>query len=155
VGVARSLPELVAIGARTPMVDMENAVLVGVRDLDARERAEIKDSGIKVFTLRDIDMHGIHRVMSEAIEIATSGTAGFHLSFDLDGVDPSVAPGVGTPVPGGTTLRESHVVMEHAAESQKLLGLEITELNPILDDRNQSARFARELVLSALGKAVL
>jgi arginase len=153
--LGRGLPELVAIGARTPMVDMENAVLVGVRDLDARERAEIKDSGIKVFTLRDIDMHGIHRVMSEAIEIATSGTAGFHLSFDLDGVDPSVAPGVGTPVPGGTTLRESHVVMEHAAESQKLLGLEITELNPILDDRNQSARFARELVLSALGKAVL
>jgi arginase len=153
--LGRGLPELVAIGARTPMVDMENAVLVGVRDLDARERAEIKDSGIKVFTLRDIDMHGIHKVMRMAIEIASTGTAGFHLTFDLDGTDPSVAPGVGTPVPGGTTLRESHLVMEHAAESGRLLGLEMTEINPILDERNATARVAVDLALSALGKAVL
>jgi arginase len=137
------------------MVDVQNAVLVGARDLDWRERAEIKDAGLKVFTLRDIDMHGIHKVMRMAIEIASTGTAGFHLTFDLDGTDPSVAPGVGTPVPGGTTLRESHLIMEHAAESGRLLGLEMTEINPILDDRNATARAAVDLALSALGKAVL
>ncbi len=108
-----------------------------------------------VFTARDIDMHGIHKVMKMAIEIAAAGTAGFHLTFDMDGTDPSVAPGVGTPVSGGTTLRESHLIMEHAAESGKLLGLEVTEINPILDNQNATARVAVELVLSALGKSVL
>jgi arginase len=153
--VGRGPSELVEIGERVPMVDAASTVLVGVRDLDHREQGEVRESGVRVFTLREIDMHGIHRVMSEAIEIATDGTAGFHLSFDLDGVDPEVAPGVGTPVPGGTTLRESHLVMEHAAESGRLLGLEIVEINPILDERNRTASFAKELVLSALGKAVL
>lgn len=153
--IGRGLPELVKIGDRVPMVDVEKAVLIGARTLDARERAEIKDSKIHVFTLKDIDMHGVHKVMKMAIEIACSGTAGFHLSFDMDGTDPSVAPGVGTPVMGGTTFRESHLIMEHAAESKKLLGLEITEINPILDNQNATARVAVDLVLSALGKAVL
>jgi arginase len=153
--VGRGVPELVALCERRPMVDPEHTVLIGVRDLDRHERHVIRDAGIRVFTLREIDMHGIHRVMNQALEIATDGTAGFHLSFDLDGVDPAVAPGVGTPVPGGTTLRESHLVMEHAAESGKLLGLEIAELNPILDHQNQTGRFAKELILSGLGKAVL
>jgi arginase len=153
--VGRGLPELVRIGDRVPMVDVEKAVLIGVRTLDRREKEEIRESGLHVFTLRDIDMHGIHKVMRMAIEIASTGTAGFHLTFDLDGTDPSVAPGVGTPVPGGTTLRESHLVMEHAAESGRLLGLEMTEINPILDDRNATARVAVDLALSALGKAVL
>jgi arginase len=153
--LGRGVPELVKIGERVPMVDVEKAVLIGARTLDVRERAEIKDSKIHVFTLKDIDMHGIHKVMKMAIEIACAGTAGFHLSFDMDGTDPSVAPGVGTPVPGGTTLRESHLIMEHAAESGKLLGLEITEINPILDNQNATARFAVDLVLSALGKGIL
>ena len=153
--VGRGVPELVRLGDRVPMVDVEKAVLIGVRTLDRREKEEIKDSGLHVFTLRDIDMHGIHKVMRMAIEIASSGTAGFHLTFDLDGTDPSVAPGVGTPVPGGTTLRESHLIMEHAAESGRLLGLEMTEINPILDDRNATAKAAVDLALSALGKAVL
>jgi len=153
--LGRGVPELVALGRRSPMVDPECTALIGVRDLDRREALEVREAGIRVFTLREIDMHGIHKVMSQAIEIATKGTAGFHLSFDLDGVDPSVAPGVGTPVPGGTTLRESHLVMEHAADSKKLLGLEIAELNPILDDHNRTAEFAKELILSGLGKAVL
>lgn len=100
-------------------------------------------------------MHGVHKVMKMAIEIASAGTAGFHLSFDMDGTDPSIAPGVGTPVMGGTTFRESHLIMEHAAESGRLLGLEITEINPILDNQNATARVAVDLVLSALGKAVL
>ena len=115
----------------------------------------MKEVGLEVFTMREIDMLGIHEVMKRAIAIAGNGTAGFHLSFDLDGTDPSVAPGVGTPVLGGTTLRESHLVMEHVAASGKLLGLEMTELNPILDGGNQTARAAVELVLSALGKSIL
>ena len=153
--VGRGVPELVRLGDRVPMVDVEKAVLIGVRTLDEREKDEIRDAKLHVFTLRDIDMHGIHKVMRMAIEIASTGTAGFHLTFDLDGTDPSVAPGVGTPVPGGTTLRESHLIMEHAAESGRLLGLEMTEINPILDDRNATARVAVDLALSALGKAVL
>jgi arginase len=153
--LGRGVPQLVALGQRHPMVDPACTALIGVRDLDRREALEVREAGIRVFTLREIDMHGIHKVMSEAIEIATGGTVGFHLSFDLDGVDPSAAPGVGTPVPGGTTLRESHLVMEHAAASGKLLGLEIAELNPIIDDHNRTAEFAKELILSGLGKAVL
>lgn len=148
-------PELTGLGDRRPMVEVQNAVLVGVRSVDATERAIVRESGIRVFTMRDIDMHGIHSVMAEAIEIACDGTAGFHLSFDLDGTDPSVAPGVGTPVPGGTTLRESHLVMEHASASRKLLGLELTEINPILDVHNTTALRAVDLVLSALGKSIL
>ncbi|MFN0006759.1 MAG: arginase [Planctomycetota bacterium] len=153
--VGRGAPELTRLGDRVPMVDVEKAVLIGVRTIDRLEKKEIKESGLHVFTLRDIDMHGIHKVMRMAIEIASTGTAGFHLTFDLDGTDPSVAPGVGTPVPGGTTLRESHLIMEHAAESGRLLGLEMTEINPILDDRNATAKAAVDLALSALGKAVL
>ena len=153
--IGRGPKELTQLGERFPMIDVKKAVLIGVRTLDLQEKREIKDSGIHVFTLRDIDMHGIHKVMRIAMEIACTGTAGFHLTFDLDGTDPSVAPGVGTPVPGGTTLRESHLIMEHAAESGKLLGLEMTEINPILDNGNATARVAVDLALSALGKAVL
>jgi arginase len=153
--LGRGPAELTKIGERYPMVDVDKAVLVGVRSLDRREKDEIRASGLHVYTLRDIDMHGIHKVMRLAIEIASSGTAGFHLTFDMDGTDPGVAPGVGTPVAGGTTLRESHLIMEHAAESGRLLGLEVTEINPILDNQNATARVAVDLVLSALGKAVL
>jgi arginase len=148
-------PELTALGDRVPMIDPRNAVLVGVHQVDAGERDLIRKSGIKAYTMREIDMMGMHRVMREAIEIASDGTAGFHLSYDMDGCDPSVAPGVGTAVPGGTSYRESHLVMEHAAESGKLLGLEITEINPILDSSNRTAQFAVELVCSALGKQIL
>jgi len=153
--LGRGVSELTRIGERFPMVDPDKAVLVGVRSLDVREKEEIRAAGLHVYTLRDIDMHGIHKVMKLAIEIASSGTAGFHLTFDMDGTDPAVAPGVGTPVPGGTTLRESHLIMEHAAESGRLLGLEVTEINPILDNQNATARVAVDLVLSALGKSVL
>ncbi len=148
-------PELVNLGERVPMVRPENAVLVGIHSVDDRERELIHASGIHTFTMRDIDMLGAHEVMRRAIEIATDGTGGFHLSFDIDACDPSVAPGVGTPVPAGLTSREAHLVMEHAAESGKLLALELTEINPIEDVKNQTAEFARDLVLSALGKRVL
>lgn len=153
--LGRGLEGMARLGDRFPMVDVEKAVLVGVRDLDDRERAEIRDAGIKVFTMRDVDMMGMPRVMEEAIAIASKDTCGYHLSFDIDGTDPSFAPGVGTPVPGGTNWRESHLVMELAAESGGLLGLEVTEINPILDDRNQTAKNAVELILSGLGNRIL
>jgi len=148
-------PELVRMGERTPMVDPSKAVIVGVRDLDQHERNVIRQTGVKVFTMREIDIHGMNEIMRRAIAIATDGTAGFHLSFDMDGTDPSVAPGGGTPVPGGTDFRESHLVMESAFESGKLLGLEVTEINPSLDGRTKTAEFAVQLVLSAMGKRIL
>lgn len=153
--LGRGPAALTELAHGAPIVSPENAVLVGVRSVDAEERRLVKEVGLEVFTMREIDMLGIHEVMKRALEIATRGTAGFHLSFDLDGTDPSVAPGVGTPVPGGTTWRESHLVMEHAAASGAILGLEMTEINPILDDGNQTAQAAVDLILSALGKSVL
>jgi len=148
-------PEMLALGDRHPMVDVSNAVLIGIRDLDDRERTIVHESGIRAYSMREVDILGIHRVMREALEIVNDGTAGFHLSFDLDGCDPAAAPGVGTPVKAGMTLRESHLVMEHAAESGRLLGLELTEINPIVDQGNRTAELAVELALSALGKRIL
>ena len=146
---------LVGLAGPVPMVAPRNACLIGIREVDPGERELIRQTGIHVFTMREIDMHGMHHVMSEAIRVATDGTAGFHLSFDLDGLDPRSAPGVGTPVSGGVTLREAHLLMEHAAASGALLGLEMTEINPILDASNRTAELAVELVLSALGKRIV
>jgi len=146
---------LTRLGDRFPSVDVANCALIGVRSLDPLERELMKEVGIRCFTMKDIDSHGIHAVTKEALALAQSSTAGFHLSFDMDGVDPTVAPGVGTPVPGGLSYRESHTIMELVAESGGLLGLEITEINPILDSKNVTARTAVEFVLSALGKTTL
>jgi arginase len=148
-------PELTRLGERFPMVAPENTVLIGIRDLDPGERMIVRESGIRAFSMREIDILGMNAVMREAIAAATSGTAGFHLSFDLDGCDPDEAPGVGTPVHGGVTQREAHLLMEHAAESGRILGLEMTEINPIVDERNRTARLSVQLVLSALGKRIL
>jgi len=153
--LGRGPEELVGLGDRQPFVDAGNVCLVGIRDVDPHEREQIRASGVTAFTMRDVDELGMGEVMSRALEVVTKGTAGFHLSFDLDGTDPAVAPGVGTPVRGGTTYRESHLVMEMAAESGRLVALDMTELNPILDDRNRTAEAAVELVLSALGKRTL
>jgi arginase len=147
--------ELVMLGERAPMVAPEHTVLIGIHDVDVKERDIVARSGVRAFTMSAIDRLGMHRVMEEALAIVTRGTAGFHLSFDVDGCDPSFAPGVGTPVPGGVTLRESHLVMEHVAESGGLLGLEMTEINPILDHGNRTAELAVGLALSALGKRIL
>jgi arginase len=146
---------LTRLADRFPMVDVKNAVLVGVRSLDKGEVALIRDLGVKCFTMRDIDLRGIHSVMEEALATVNNDTAGFHCSFDLDGTDPGVSPGVGTPVPGGTTYRESHAVMEMVAATKRMVGLEMTEINPILDTSNQTARVAVEFVMSALGKLTL
>ncbi len=137
------------------MVDLANTVALGVRSLDSRERRIVKETGLRIVTMREIDQRGIHEVMCEVLEIINDGTAGFHLSFDMDGSDPAVAPGVGTPVPGGLNFRECHLSMEMVAENGRMLGLEMTEINPILDIHNTTAQVAVDLALSALGKAVL
>lgn len=147
--------ELGSLGVMTPMVAPKNIVLIGIRDVDDNERARVRESGVRAYTMRELDMFGMDRVMREAIEYATDGTAGFHVSFDLDGIDPSEAPGTGTRVPGGVTMREAHLFMEHAAESDGLLSLEMTELNPILDERNRTARLAVSMAESALGQRIL
>ncbi|HRV82839.1 MAG TPA: arginase, partial [Planctomycetota bacterium] len=146
---------LTRLGSRFPAIDVENAVLIGVRSLDEGEKRLIRDTGLRCITMKEVDQFGIHRVMKDALEIANRGTAGFHLSFDLDGTDPSVAPGVGTPVPGGISYREAHTVLELAAETGRLVGLEMTEINPILDHRNQTATVAVEFIESALGRRTL
>ena len=153
--LGQGLPDLTKLGERFPMVDIKNTCAVGVRSLDARERKIVQDTGLKVFTMREIDTRGMHEVMVEALAIVNNGTAGFHLSFDVDGSDPNVAPGVGTPVPGGLDFRESHLFMELVAETGRLVSLELTEINPILDVHNQTAQFAVDMILSALGKSVL
>ncbi len=146
---------LTRLGRRFPLVDTNRVAVVGVRSLDGAEREVAETLGVRVYTMREIDARGMFSVVTEALEIVTSGTAGFHLSFDVDGTDPAVAGGVGTPVPGGLTYRESHLFMELAAESERLVSLEFTEINPILDTNNHTAEFAVEMCLSALGQTVL
>lgn len=138
-----------------PKIKPENCVLIGARNLDERERGLVKNSGINVFTMRTIDEHGMGEVMQKSLAFATRGTAGFVVSFDMDVVDPSEAPGVGTPVPGGITFREAHLAMEMIADSKKMLALEMVEINPIIDIANKTAILAVGLVTSALGKKIL
>ena len=146
--------ELASIGA-SPSVVADRTVLVGIRNLDEREKGRIRASGVHVFTMKDIDRHGIAVVAEKAIALASAGTGGIHVSFDLDACDPAVAPGVGTPVRGGLDYREAHMVMELVADSQRLVALDLVEVNPTLDVRNTTAEFGAELALSALGKRIL
>ncbi len=148
-------PDLLRIGGEPPMVDPRKACLVGVRDLDPGERDNIRKLGIRTFTMRDIDERRLRSVMEEAIAIASDGTAGFHVSFDVDWIDPSDAPGVGTPVWGGATFREGHLAMEMIADSGKMVSLEVVEVNPVLDHENETAILATEMTLSAFGKKIL
>ena len=136
-------------------VEPENVVIIGLRTLDAGERENIKKFGVKIFTMEEIDKYGIHRVMRRAFEQIAEKVDYLHVSFDLDSVDPVYAPGVGTPVKGGLDYREAHLIMEMLAESKRMTSLEIVEVNPIVDNRNQSAEFAVELVQSAFGKKIL
>ena len=146
---------LTSIGGRFRKVAPENVALVGIRSVDEGERTHLRRLGVHVYTMADIDRHGIHIVMEKAIENVTHGTDLVHVSFDLDSVDPSLAPGVGTPVKGGLDYREAHLVMESLALAGVMSSLEMVEVNPILDDRNRSAEFALELVESAFGKKIL
>ncbi len=145
-------PRLVGGGAR---VRPENVSVLGARELDPGEKRLIARLGVRVFTMSEIDERGVAACMDEALVRANADTAGFHLSFDLDALDPRVAPGVGTPVRGGLTYREGHLVCEKASRSGRLLSLEMVELNPVLDDRNLTADLAVELVASALGETIL
>ncbi len=147
--------ELAAIGGRSPKLLASKTVLIGIRDLDELEKQRIRDSGIEIFTMKDIDRHGIAVVMKRALAIAGDDTLGIHVSFDLDVCDPTIAPGVGTPVKGGLDYREAHLAMEMIADSGQLLGLDLVEVNPILDIQNQTAVLAAELAQSALGLKII
>jgi len=148
-------PELTSIGGSAPKVEPRNVALVGVRSLDSGEKQRLRETGVQVHTMSDIDRHGVHRVMKKALGRVTDGTDFVHVSMDLDVVDPSVAPGVGTPVKGGLDYREAHLIMEVLADAGVMTSLELVEVNPILDECNASAEFAVELVQSGFGKKIL
>ncbi|HEX6617786.1 MAG TPA: arginase [Gemmatimonadales bacterium] len=147
--------KLTSIGGSFPKVDPSNVALVGIRSLDEGEKHRLKQTGIQVHTMSDIDRHGIHRVMKKALARVSDGTDFVHVSFDLDAVDPTIAPGVGTPVKGGLDYREAHLIMELLHDSGVMTSLEMVEVNPILDQGNASAAFAVELVQSGFGKKIL
>ena len=147
--------ELSGIGGFSPKVAPAHTVLFGVRNLDDREKVAVRESGVHVFSMKDIDRQGIAATVEAAVSLAGRGTAGIHVSFDMDVCDPSIAPGVGTPVKGGLTYREAHLLMEIVADSRRLTSLDLVEVNPTLDVRNATAQLATELALSALGMKIL
>jgi arginase len=147
--------ELTHIGGWSPKVDPANVALVGIRSLDTGEKKRLKETGVQVHTMSEIDRHGVHHVLKKAIARVTDGTDFVHVSFDLDAIDPTVAPGVGTPVKGGLDYREAHLVMEVIADSGVMSSMEVVEANPILDECNASAEFGVELIQSAFGKKIL
>jgi arginase len=153
--VGHGAPELTDLVGPRPMVNPRNVCLIGARDIDSKEKRIIKESGVHVFTMRDLDERGMREVMAEALRFANDDTDGVAVSLDLDFVDPTDAPGVGTPVRGGVTYREAHLAMEMLADSKGLVSLEVVEVNPVIDHHNQTAVLGVELLLSALGKKIL
>jgi arginase len=148
--------ELANIYNFSPKVRPENTVIIGVRDIDQTEKDNIKRAGItEVYTMRDIDERGMRTVIEEALRIAGRGTAGYHVSLDMDWIDPEDAPGVGTPVRGGATYREAHLAMEIIADHGRMTSFEIVEVNPVIDEHNRTADLAVELAMSAFGKKIL
>jgi arginase len=147
--------ELARIGGAFPKVRPATTVLIGVRNLDEREKVAVRASNVHVFTIKDIDRQGMASIAEKAVAIAGDGTAGIHVSFDMDVCDPSIAPGVGTPVKGGLDYREAHLLMEIVADSGTLMALDLVEVNPTLDVRNATAQLGAELALSALGMKIL
>ncbi|MBM4393502.1 MAG: arginase [Deltaproteobacteria bacterium] len=147
--------ELVAIAGEGPALDARNVCVIGARDVDAGESNFVRDIGLRVYTMSELDERGTALCAREAIERCLDNTAGVHLSFDLDGVDPQHAPGVGTAVPGGLNLRESHLICEKVAATRRVLGVEMVELNPVIDSENRTGKLAVWLILSALGKTIL
>jgi arginase len=148
-------PELTDLAGFQPMVEPRHVSLVGTRDLDAKERRFAKESGVHVFTMRDIDERGMREVMTEALRFASDDTAGIAVSLDMDFIDPSDAPGVGTPVRGGVTYREAHLALEMIADSRAMVSFELVEINPVIDLHNTTASLGVELILSGLGKKIL
>lgn len=146
---------MVGISGGPAALRTEDVALVGLRDLDAPERQHVKKWGLAAFTMRALDERGLRSVLEEAIGVITRDTGGIWVSFDMDVIEPDEAPGVGTAVPGGMTYREAHLAMEMLADTGKLVGLDVVEVNPVLDERNRTAEIACELILSALGKRIL
>jgi arginase len=151
----RGHPALAQLLGAGPVLRDSDVALVGIRDVDALERLALRDTAIHVYTMHDIDRRGLPAVMEEAIAHVSAETDGFHVSFDMDSLDPSEAPGVGTPVLGGISYREAHLAMELVAEAGRLIGLDLVEVNPILDQRNVTAELAVQFALSALGKRIV
>lgn len=148
-------PELTNIFGYAPKVDPRNVAVIGLRSVDNDERRNVQRAGVHAYTMRDVDERGLRSILQEALEVANDGTDGFHLSFDMDSVEPHEAPGVGTPVKGGMTYREAHLAMENICDCDRMLGLEVVEVNPVIDEANRTAILAVELVMSALGKRIL
>lgn len=146
---------LCEIGGVAPKAREEDIVIIGARSVDGRERELLQKSGVTVFTMRDIDERGMGAVMEAAVRIATRDTDWLHVSFDLDAVDPEIAPGVGTPKPGGLTYREAHLALELVNDTGAMRSMELVEVNPILDEQNRTAELAVELAASAFGKQIL
>lgn len=146
---------LTTIGGWKQKIRPENCFVIGARDVDVLEKANVSKSGIKVFSMKEVDALGIREVTRLAIEGASRGTSGIHLSFDIDGLDPDVAPGVGTPVRGGINFREAHLFMELIADSGRMVSLDVVELNPIRDVKNSTAEAVVHLVQSAFGRSIL
>jgi len=153
--LGKGVEELTHIKGFAPKVLPENCVLIGARSVDPEEAVTLKNSGVRVFTMRDVDEKGMSWIVDQAIGIASKRTTGFHVTMDMDFVDPDYAPGVGTPVPGGPTYRESHLAMEKIADSGKMLSFELAEVNPIFDTSNRTAQLGVELILSAFGKKIM
>ncbi|MBV8373922.1 MAG: arginase [Candidatus Eremiobacteraeota bacterium] len=133
----------------------ERTVQIGLRDVDPEEKRMLRELGVKAYTMSDVDKLGMMHVMEEALSIAGKDGRSIHVSFDMDGIDPSEAPGTGTPVKGGLSYREAHLVMEMLHDSGQLGSIEMVEINPILDNRNQTAALAVGLICSGLGKSIL
>lgn len=138
-----------------PAIKPQNVALIGIRDIDDGERTIIRESGITTFTMRDIDELGMTEVCKRALAVVNEDTAGFHVSFDVDGCDPTVIPGSGTLVPGGVSFREAHQLLENCADSGRMTSMEVVELNPFLDQANVSAERAVMLIQSAFGRSIL
>jgi arginase len=153
--LGQGAPELTGISGFSPKVLPEDCVLIGARSVDQEEAKVLRASGVRIVTMRELDERGMSAVIDEAISRPTASTAGFHVTMDMDFVDPAFAPGVGTPVPGGPTYRESHLAMEKIADSGRMLSFELTEINPVLDISNRTAELGVELILSAFGKKIL
>jgi arginase len=148
-------PELTELCKFKPKVEPQNVAMVGIRELDTKERQLVKKSGVHVFTMREIDERGMRDVMAEALRFATDDTNGVAISLDMDFLDPTEAPGVGTPVRGGVTYREAHLALEMIADSHALVSFELVEINPVVDLHNKTAILGVELALSGLGKKIL
>ncbi|HEX6291700.1 MAG TPA: arginase [Herpetosiphonaceae bacterium] len=151
---AQQLVTLGGVEGQQAKVDPHNIAIIGARDLDAHEKLLLRRSGVAVYSMEEIDRFGINEVLCRAIDLTCRGTDGIYLSLDLDGIDPMFAPGVGTPVPGGLTFREAHLAVELVAETKRLVGMDLVEVNPILDKTNMTGELAVQLALSAFGKRI-